>query len=126
MVDDIPGALDIVAVTDPTGAHEYCRIEAGDEDAASFATCDDEDKADGMTMSIETFKSHIKSACEASAAATAAKLEEIIHAQQCQVEDYIYEIGTLTRSLREHHEINMEDEKKIKKLEAQLAQRKRR
>ena len=77
-------------------------------------------------MPIADFKAHIKSACEASAAATAAELEGLLHGQQCQIADLEYEIGTLTRSLRETNEGCIEDFQKIKKLEAQLAQRKRR
>ena len=99
-----------------------------EDDAASFSSCieEDEAKADTITMDIETFKAHIKSACQASAAATADELEKVIQSLQWQMEDYMYMIGTLTRSLREHHEICIEDEKTIKKLEARLAQRRRR
>ena len=98
------------------------------KDAAPPATCvvEDEVKPDSITMPIADFKAHIKSACEASAAATAAELEGLLHGQQCQIADLEYEIGTLTRSLRETNEGCIEDFQKIKKLEAQLAQRKRR
>ena len=118
-----------------TGSNTPDMLEDDDEemlieedDAASFSSCieEDEAKADTITMDIATFKSHIKSACQASAAATAAELETNIQSLQWQMEDYVYEIGTLTRSLKETNEGSLEDFHKIRKLEAQLAQRKRR